>query len=321
MTELGPNARSLIELARRGDDPDQAARERVQEALLTRLKAGPAADGARDLGSSAAHGALAAKSGALLAVFAAAVGGGWALYSQQPTALGSAAPASTSLSALTSRPGVAGRLEQPQAAPREGRAAVSSRSSADSSDGSDSNLGMAQAEQANEPSPARASATRARDSKAPSPREAHDASPGRGALGQGLPIARSAGSDASSVEVERSANDAISSPISGAKQATSANEALLAEARALREVQTLLRDGNSTRALMLLAAQERQFASGQLGEARAAARAMAVCTNQSAEGRRSTASAFEARFPRSILLSSVRSACESSEVRSSNGNE
>jgi hypothetical protein len=317
MTELGPNARSLIELARGGDDPDQAARERVQEAFLARLKSGPAADGARDLGSSAAHGALAAKSGALLAVFAAAVGGGWALYSQQTTALGSAAPASTSLSALTSRPGVAGRLEQPQAAPGEGqKAAASRRSSADSSDGSDSNLGMARAQQANEPSSARASAMPARDSKAASPREARDASPGRGALDQGVPIARSARGDASS-----SANDAISSPVSGAKQATPANEALLAEARALREVQTLLRDGNSTRALMLLAAQERQFASGQLGEARAAARAMAVCTSQSAEGRRSTASAFEARFPRSILLSSVRSACEASEVRSSNGNE
>jgi hypothetical protein len=88
---------------------------------------------------------------------------------------------------------------------------------------------------------------------------------------------------------------------------------LLAEARALREVQQVLRAGNSTQALSLLAAQERQFPHGQLGEARAAARAMALCTSPSAERRQSSIAAFEARWPRSILLSSVRAACVSSK--------
>jgi hypothetical protein len=130
---------------------------------------------------------------------------------------------------------------------------------------------------------------------------------------QAAPTRPSALDAAASATLERDLSDLESSTGSDAKPVAPPTEALLAEARALREAQQVLRTGNSARALTLLAEQERQFPRGQLGEARAAARAMALCSNPSLAARQRSAAAFEARWPRSILLSSVRGACGSSK--------
>jgi hypothetical protein len=298
MKELGPNARTLIDLARGEDDPDDATRERVHEAFWTRVNSGNAIGGGHGTPSAVPR-ALALKPGTLLAVLAAAVGGSWAVYSQDETAPSAPAP----LVALASPPSSSVRVEPVQPSVREGQNAAASNLSAVSSD---SSLGTTPARGAAGTSSERTATTLG--SESPSSSEARKRNADKPGLDRAPAVEGSPGGKASS-EVERSASDpgAASRP----QRAALVNEALLAEAQALREVQKLLRAGNSARALTRLAEQDREFADGQLSEARAAARAMGVCASQSPELRQSTASAFAARWPRSILLSSVRSACQS----------
>jgi hypothetical protein len=305
MTELGPNARSLIDLAHGEDDPDDAARQRVHEAFCTRVHSGHAAGSGHGLPHSAVP--LALKPGTWLAVLAAAVGGGWAVYSQYATAPGAAAMPSSSLVALASPTSLAVRVERVQPPVREGQEAAISTPRAGSSD---SSLHTTRAPRATGTLSERA-ATPAQGSEGPSSAETRERIAGEPGLVRALPVEGSPPGQASLENDERSDSDPDAALASGPKRATLRNEALLAEAQALREVQKLLRAGNSARALTRLAEQDREFANGQLHEARAAARAMAVCTSQSAEAKQTTASAFAARWPRSILLSSVRSACQS----------
>jgi hypothetical protein len=302
MTELGPNARSLIGLARGEDDPDDAARERVREAFWTRVNSGQSTEVGHGTPAAVSR-ALALKPSTLLAVVAAAVGGGWAAYSQYTTAPSTAAPPSSSLVALASATSLAGRVEPEQPPLGEGQRAAAFNPSPGSSV---STPGATSARGASGPSSERA-ATPTRGSERASPPEAREKTAREPSRDRALPVEEKPQGSAS-FEVERSATDPRA-PI--AERATLTNEALLAEAQALREVQKLLRAGNSARALTRLTEQDREFANGQLGEARAAARAMGVCTSQSAEMRQKTLSAFAARWPRSILLSSVRSACQS----------
>jgi len=333
MTELGPNARSLIELARREDDPDDAARERVQEAFLARLAATtsapldpagqpPGAGSAERL--SLQHSALKSLLGLRatlgLAAFVAAVGGGAALYSQRTTAVSAGPRSSSSASAVASRVSVPNRLEEQQTAPSEARQATASNPHLAAAS---LNLGLAQAPRAEEPVAERGSAALRREPGASSAR-AHEpptATAARPELARA--IEPSATSDAPSVKETKAAPSVAEFASTGgsAQRATLPDESLLAEARALREVQRVLRGGNSSRALTLLAEQDRQYANGQLAEARAAARTMALCTNQSAENARNTAASFAARWPRSILLPSVRTACGSSTGQSGKENE
>jgi hypothetical protein len=84
---------------------------------------------------------------------------------------------------------------------------------------------------------------------------------------------------------------------------------LAAESRALAAVQRALRDGEHAAALRLLDEQDRIFARGLLGEERAAARVIARCgAGRTLEAERARA-AFEARYPRSPLLTRLESAC------------
>jgi len=326
MTELGPNARSLIELARREDDPDDAARERFQEAFLARLAATasaplnpsvqpPGAGLAERFSSqqSAVKSLLGLRSTLGLAAFVAAAFGGGALYSQRTTAVSAGLRSSSSSSAVASRVSVPKRLEEQQTAPSEARQATAS-----SPQLAAASSNLAQAPRAPEPVAERASATLRREPGASSAR-AHEPPTGTAARPELARAAEpSATSDALSVkEAKRAPSVAeFASTGSSAQRATPPDESLLAEARALREVQQVLRGGNSSRALTLLAEQDRQYANGQLAEARAAARTMALCANQSAENARNTAASFAARWPRSILLPSVRTACGSSAGQS-----
>jgi hypothetical protein len=84
---------------------------------------------------------------------------------------------------------------------------------------------------------------------------------------------------------------------------------LQAEAAALRAAQGALRAGDARKALTLLAAQDRQFATGALQEERAAARVLARCQAYGPEGVAGEAARFEQRYPRSALLGRVRAAC------------
>jgi len=339
MTELGPNARSLIELARREDDPNDAARERVQAAFLARLAAAASAPidptvqprGAGlaerfSLQHSALKSLLGLRSSLGLAAFVAAAFGGGALYSQRTTAVSAGLRSSSSSSAVASRVSVPNRLEEQPTAPSEARQATASSPQLAAAS---SNLGLAQAPRAQEPVAERGSVALRREPGASSAR-AHElptgtaARPGTAVRPElARAIEPSVTSDAPSVKEAKAAPSVaeFASTGSSAQRATPAEESLLAEARALREVQRVLRGGNSSRALTLLAEQDRQYANGQLAEARAAARTMALCANQSGENARKTAASFAARWPRSILLPSVRTACVSSAGQSGKENE
>jgi hypothetical protein len=84
---------------------------------------------------------------------------------------------------------------------------------------------------------------------------------------------------------------------------------LTREARALADVQRALREGRSTEALAMLAAQNREFAGGALGQEREAARIMALCAaGRVAEGR-PAAERFLTANPGSPVATHIRSSC------------
>jgi hypothetical protein len=302
MTELGSNARSLIELARHEDDPDDAARERLQEVFRVRLSATLAAadkaSGVESLGRSglryqAAKGLVSSKSVLALAAVVAAVGAGRLLNSK-----GAPAVAAGSARSAASAP-----------APT---AATSSRSGLDAS-GFELGAARVAGERDSAPRQGSTSSETLEPSSASGVSEPRERTKSRREAAQAVPTRPSALDATAPAQSERDLSGLEPSAGSEAKPAAPPTEALLAEARALREAQQVLRTGNSARALMLLAEQERQFPRGQLGEARAAARAMALCSDQSMAVRLRSAAAFEARWPGSILLSSVRGACGSSK--------
>lgn len=309
MRDLGPSARHLIELARHEDEPGEAARERVQEALLARIGTGAAAGSlaspASRLPAAAGNSALGLK-GSLAFVALLATGGGYALYSQRPAVLDSRSANGTSVAAPKPASPAPSQSEPLRTTRRAAEMATALRPSAD---GPSSDLGRTTAEEARQPTE-RSSTARESVSAGSAPpgasslersadhaTDARVSAKERGAMGE-LPTAQVEHGDESPELAAR------------AKEASPSDE-LLAEARALRDVQQALRAGDSPRALALLAEQERRFARGQLGAARAAARAMALCKGQGAAERRSTTARFEAAWPRSPLLPSVRTACGS----------
>ena len=98
-------------------------------------------------------------------------------------------------------------------------------------------------------------------------------------------------------------------PPSAATGEPASTVTLTREARALADVQRALREGRSAAALVMLAAQNREFASGALGQEREAARIMALCSaGRSAEGR-AAAGRFLAANPGSPLATHIRSSC------------
>jgi hypothetical protein len=105
-------------------------------------------------------------------------------------------------------------------------------------------------------------------------------------------------------------------PMSGSNDSfaalpSSTADPLVAEAAALRQAQQAMSAGQSERALSLVAEQDQQFAGGVLGQERAAARIFALCNLGRVAEARQQAQAFERRWPRSPLISRVRRACDS----------
>jgi hypothetical protein len=336
MRDLGPNARNLIELARHEDEPDEAARERVQDALLARMKAGaaggslaspgsklPAAAGNSAENGLAARGdvqALAAaksqlglKGGlAIIALFGA--GGALTLYSERPALLDSRPANGTSVTAPSPVTPSPTRSEAVRASQHSAEMVAALQPSAGRPS---SGLGKATAAQARPPS-VRSSTT---FESAAAGRAAPDASslePSAGEAEEARVSTKERGAIGKTAGA-RAAQGVESAELAARNSDAPQSEELLAEARALRDAQQALRAGDSSRALTLLAEQERRFAGGQLGAARAAARAMALCESQGAADRRSTAARFVALWPRSPLLPSVRAACSTESTAGKSG--
>jgi outer membrane biosynthesis protein TonB len=87
-------------------------------------------------------------------------------------------------------------------------------------------------------------------------------------------------------------------------------QSLEAESRALAEAQRALRDNDAEWALSMLAAQDRTFSGGVLGEERAAARVLATCAAGRLDEGRAAAERFQKQYPGSLLTERVRQACE-----------
>jgi len=82
------------------------------------------------------------------------------------------------------------------------------------------------------------------------------------------------------------------------------------ETAALREAQRALRAGDPAAAISLTKRQDAQFQAGALGQERAAVRVFALCAIGNAVQARKEANEFIRRWPRSPMLSRVRSACD-----------
>lgn len=81
------------------------------------------------------------------------------------------------------------------------------------------------------------------------------------------------------------------------------------ETRALARVQHALNEGDANRALELLARDAVRFESGSLGEERAAARVLALCTAGREAEARTAQRRFAADYPRSALAQRVLATC------------
>ncbi len=85
---------------------------------------------------------------------------------------------------------------------------------------------------------------------------------------------------------------------------------LQAETAALREAQRALRTGDPASAISLTKKQDAIFRAGALGQERAAVRIFALCGVGNVLQARSEAQDFIRRWPRSPMLSRVRNACD-----------
>jgi outer membrane protein assembly factor BamD (BamD/ComL family) len=90
---------------------------------------------------------------------------------------------------------------------------------------------------------------------------------------------------------------------------TSPPSTLEAETRLLREAHEALQAGQPARALDLLDQQSQTYASGQLGEERAAARVVALCKAGRPVEAQAAATRFLAEHPHSPLADRVRTSC------------
>ncbi len=88
-----------------------------------------------------------------------------------------------------------------------------------------------------------------------------------------------------------------------------ASDPLAAETAALLSAQRALRQGDARLALALLDEQDATYSAGALQQERGAARVLALCQSHLVTEARAQAARFEQRWPRSVLLGRVRSAC------------
>lgn len=95
-----------------------------------------------------------------------------------------------------------------------------------------------------------------------------------------------------------------------ASSRSGATDPLQDEVSAFRTVQQSMAAGDARRALSLVTEQNHRFSTGALQQERAAARVFALCTLGRNSEARSEARAFEQRWPRSPMLARVRRACE-----------
>jgi hypothetical protein len=311
MTELSPNTRRLLELARHQDDPAPGVQRRVERALSERLALGATAAGA----AAASKTALAAKLLLPLGLAAVVAGGGW--YSLAQSAHGPAEPArlTSALPRTPDRPPVPEPREPAAVSPAAPDAPAAGTPAAASSPDA-----AAITPAARRGGTARAAAKAARAGITPEHEPhaavARDSAP-HAAGPRTAPEGASSGEPAAVAAAPRETSPEAAAGEPAPVRVTEAArtlrgvpvDPLLAETEALRAAQRALRGGDTDEALELLNAQDRTYRSGALKEERAAARVLALCQGGDVRSARLEAERFVRRWPRSALRGRVLSAC------------
>lgn len=272
MSNLSSEARRVIALARRADDPNAADQRRVGQGLAKRLGAGAT-------GIAISVGTAKATAGAALAttlgksVIFVAVGTAVALSLGQPSSRAANTPSNVVMATHKSAP-VANVVNQakvsavPESAPAEPIAAEVV------------------------PDSRRVSLSPASEGQQATPSKEVDE----------LPI---------NVPSRRAATAKFEPlPEAAAAAPEPTIDPLQAETAALRDAQRALRAGDAARAISLTKTQDATFQAGALGQERAALRIFALCAIGNAAQARSESNDFIRRWPRSPMLSRVRSACD-----------
>ncbi len=282
MSELGPEARALLEAARGGDDPTPADRVRVRRALVTAVGAGVALAATTTSTAAAGTASAAASSGA---GGAAVAGGGGVAAAGAGTAAAAAGASSVGLLAtkIVVTVAVVGGLGLAGA---KGVHVYHARKAAQV------------AATAIQPALAASTAPEARNgaSAAPDVVSSADTRPPQ----------------------PPTTSTAMILPPPAANPAPKANPApstLEEETRLLRDADASLRTGDATTALARLDEHAARFPNGILSEERAAERVLALCSLGRTTEARADADRFLRDRPRSPLAARVRTACNGGDSR------
>ena len=270
MSELDPQAKDLIGLAREGEGPTQAERSRLRGAVLARVGAGvavlSATAGTASATTTAAGGSMARSFAAKVVVAIALVGaagaGGYVTIGQ-----------------VTKVASGAARVSGPAAAP-----------------------GMVQVVGPAVPPPPMAPGVQSpRESPTGSEMRSEDTRAAATPASPSLAAARP-------VSIGR-APDTSTGPTTTDRAAALPDRSLDDETRALRSAIADLRDGHADRALAAIDAQESRFPGGALAEERAEARIVTLCTLGRNDEARADASRFLRAHPHSLLAGRVLASC------------
>jgi len=301
MSELSDQAQSLFEAGRAGHEPRDEDRERVLRGVLVRAgvvtstlaahsaSASSAAGGGASAASATSLAGLGAK--LVLGLSLAGSAGAGLYHYVQPRASQHALPSPASSAHFASRsappvfaepgaePGVAPRLSEPEL-PSAAASAARGGGTAPSGKGDVRANGLSEAVAPSVPETAPAG-------EASAPRASSVAAfPELGSLA--------------------ASKSAVTAP-----QPSAPGAVLSAEARALADAQRALREGRNSEALSRIEQQESQFASGELGQERRAAKIVALCALGRVTEARALALRFLADSPRSPLSARIRATCAS----------
>jgi hypothetical protein len=301
MSGIRDEAQSLFEAGRAGHEPRAEDRERVLRGVLVRVgvvtstlaahsaSASSAAGGGASIAGAASASSLAGLGAKLVLGLALAGSAGAGLYHYvRPHASEQALPAPALSARFASRsappafaepgaePGIAPRLAEPElpsgaaSAARVGGTAPSSRGDV----------------------------------------RANDVTEAAGAVPEIAPAGEVSAPRASSVAAfPELGAPAASKPALAAPKSSASGAVLSAEARALADAQRALREGRNSEALSRIEQQESQFASGELGQERRAAKIVALCALGRVTEARALALRFLADSPRSPLAARIRATC------------
>lgn len=321
MTELSPEARRLLGLARRGDDPRESDRARMNHRMAQRLA----------LAAGAATAALGTtKVAAGTAALSTLLGKG-ILTGVVVTVTAFGAWRATEFVVSRREPTQSISVKSPSGPTRSTSRLRDKRDPFNNATAPDPSLTPMQPSATDPNQPQSSATTQSPRSSVeavempglPSKRESNAASPS--ALPQAVAVTQSRPSSrapmsAARLDAPENGSRSAEGTTSGAaarldtqrldtQQLDAQQDPLSAESAALRAVQHAMNAGDATQALRLLDEQDAAYGGGALAPERAAARIVTLCKLARVTEAQRLAQRFERRFAKSPLLARVRNAC------------